>query len=732
MPNRLAVESSPYLRQHAQNPVDWYPWGDEAFAAARARDLPIFLSIGYSTCHWCHVMERESFENADVARVLNELCVSIKVDREERPDVDRVYMAFVQATTGQGGWPMSVWLTPELKPFHGGTYFPPTGRWGRPGFVDLLREIGRVWRQERPRVTEASGVVLERLAAFQADPADAAGAGGIPGLDALADAADQFARTFDPRHGGFGGAPKFPRPSELLLLLRAWQRTGRSELRDMVVTTLGAMARGGLRDHVGGGFHRYSVDERWRVPHFEKMLYDQAQLVLALIEASQAAADPLLAAVADDTLVYVERDLSDAGGGFYSAEDADSIPPDAVGQPGAHASEGAFYIWPLREIEMLLGEADARVIALRFGLEPDGNAPFDPQQEFTGKNLLYTATTFEDIAARVGRPVDDVVDVVARARPVLLAARNRRPRPSLDDKVLTSWNGLMIAAMARAGRILAGSDPGRGRHWIDRAARAARFVRNALWQPDTQTLRRRWRAGDAGIEGYCEDYATTVWGCLELLQATGDPAWLVWAREVQAAQDRLFWDEGGAGWFNTTGRDPSVLLRLKEDYDGAEPAASSVAVRNLIELVHLEPDGAATQRIERTLARLTPRLGPGARTVPFMAMNLSAWHGGLTQIVVVGPPDREDTQALHRVVAETYLPAAVVLPIDPGAGEPAAGDRGSGDSAAASAPATLAAALPWLAPLSMRDGVATAYVCRHFTCEQPVTTADALAALFRE
>ena len=718
MSNRLARESSPYLRQHAQNPVDWFPWGEEAFAAARARDLPIFLSIGYSTCHWCHVMERESFEDPAVAAVLNETCVSIKVDREERPDVDRVYMAFVQATTGQGGWPMSVWLTPDLKPFHGGTYFPPSGRWGRPGFVDLLREIARVWREERPKVLAASTVVVDRLAALQSTDADTGvDHGAIPGLDALVSAADEFAGTFDRPFGGFGGAPKFPRPSELLLLLRAWRLTGRDALRDMVVATLGAMAKGGMRDHLGGGFHRYSVDERWRVPHFEKMLYDQGQLVLALIEASQAAADPLLAAVADDTLVYVDRDLSDPGGGFYSAEDADSIPPESAGTPGAHASEGAFYIWPQHEVETLLGEADARIVARRFGLEPGGNAPFDPQQEFTGKNLLYTAATFEDIAARVGRPVDDVVDVVARARPVLLDARNRRPRPSLDDKVLTSWNGLMIAAMARAGRILGASDPARGAHWIDRAARAARFIRAALWQPDAQTLHRRWRAGAAGIDGYCEDYAGVVWGCLELLQATGDPAWLAWARELQAAQDRLFWDDAGGGWFNTTGRDPSVLLRLKEEYDGAEPAAGSVAVRNLIELVHLEPDEAASQRIARTLGRLGPRLEAGARAVPFMAMTLAGWHRGLTQIVIVGPPDRDDTRALHRVIAGTYLPDSLVLPLDP---------AGSGG------PGSLAAALPWLASLTVRDGAATAYVCRAFTCEQPVTTPAALAAILRE
>jgi uncharacterized protein YyaL (SSP411 family) len=627
-------------------------------------------------------------------------------------------MAFVQATTGQGGWPMSVWLTPDLKPFHGGTYFPPTGRWGRPGFVDLLREIHRVWTAERAKVLDASGTVIDRLAQMQG--LDAAGPGeagvDVAGLEALAEAADQFRNTFDRRNGGFGGAPKFPRPSELLLLLRAWRTTGAGDLRDMVVATLGAMAKGGLRDHIGGGFHRYSVDERWRVPHFEKMLYDQAQLVLALIEASQAAHDALLAAVADDTLVYVDRDLSHPAGGFFSAEDADSIPPEAVGQPGAHASEGAFYLWPQAEVDALLGPAEAEVVRLRFGLEPNGNAPFDPQQEFTGKNLLYTATSFEDIAVRVGRPVDDVVEIVARTRPILLEARNRRPRPSLDDKVLTSWNGLMIAAAARAGRVLGASDPERGAYWIARAARAAEFVRGELWQPETASLLRRWRDGHAGIEGYCEDYACFTWGLLELLQATGDARWLTWARETQAAQDRLFWDDGGAGWYNTTGRDPSVLLRLKEDYDGAEPAASSVSVRNLIELTHLEPDDRATERIARTLARLGPALGSGARVVPFMAMNLAAWHRGLTQIVIVGTEGAADTQALHRVVAGRYLPDALMLPIAP-------------ESPRA---ASLAGVLPWVAPLTMRGGAATAYVCRHFTCEQPVTTPAALAALLPE
>jgi uncharacterized protein YyaL (SSP411 family) len=381
--NRLARERSPYLLQHAENPVDWYPWGEDAFARSRREDKPIFLSIGYSTCHWCHVMAHESFENPAVAELLNRNFISIKLDREERPDVDRVYMSFVQATTGSGGWPMSVFLTPDLTPFYGGTYFPPTSRWGRPGFPDLLTELVRVWNEERQKVNAAAAELLNRLRSVTGADGASRAESQIGSVDALAAAVEQFQMSFDTRRGGFGDAPKFPRPSELLFLLGEHARRtmtgspGQAPLL-MATETLRAMAFGGMRDHIGGGFHRYSVDGDWRVPHFEKMLYDQAQLVLAYLEAAQATGDDFFAAVAEDTLAYVRRDMTHPEGGFYSAEDADSIPPEHAADPSPHKSEGAFYIWSDAEIGTLLGD-DADIARRRFGIEPAGNAPQDPQ-----------------------------------------------------------------------------------------------------------------------------------------------------------------------------------------------------------------------------------------------------------------------------------------------------------------------------------------------------------------
>ncbi|MCH7746951.1 MAG: thioredoxin domain-containing protein, partial [Acidobacteria bacterium] len=430
MPNRLVQEPSPYLLQHANNPVDWFPWGEEAFTRAREQDRPIFLSIGYSTCHWCHVMAHESFESDEIAQVLNAHFVPIKVDREERPDVDRVYMAFVQATTGSGGWPMSVWLTPDLKPFHGGTYFPPSAQWGRPGFVEILNEIARNWRESRDRLVSSADGLMDRLRSAQESRRDGSG-GQVPDRDQLAAGVREYARIFDRRAGGFGDAPKFPRPAELLFLLREHARTGDVEARDMVVETLRAMAMGGMRDHVGGGFHRYAVDAAWRVPHFEKMLYDQAQLTLAYLEAAQAAGDPSFAVVADDTLAYVRRELSHADGGFFSAEDADSVPPEHAGRSDAVKTEGAFYVWSQSEIEQLFGD-DAEVVRFRYGIEPDGNAPHDPHGEFTHKNLLYVARGVEDVARLSGRSVEEVTGVLDGVRARLFEARCARPRPHLD------------------------------------------------------------------------------------------------------------------------------------------------------------------------------------------------------------------------------------------------------------------------------------------------------------
>jgi hypothetical protein len=669
-------------------------------------------------------MEHESFESREIADLLNRHFVSIKVDREERPDVDRVYMTFVQVTTGSGGWPMSVWLTPRLKPFYGGTYFPPSSRWGRPGFSEVLEEIARVWREERDKVEQSADAITERLQTIRSQ----GGREQIPSTQVLGRAVEEFAVAFDRRRGGFGTAPKFPRPSELLFLLREHARTGATEPRDMVLVTLRAMALGGMRDHLGGGFHRYSVDAEWRVPHFEKMLYDQAQLVLAYVEAAQLTGDSFFADVAVDTLEYVRRDLTDADGGFHSAEDADSIPP-SVGpvlppSPVAsarlagggsdrptHKMEGAFYIWREDEIREVLG-TDADVFIARYGVRPDGNAPSDPQAEFTGKNLLHTARPLEDVASSTGRSIEDVEAALGRGRSALLARRSTRPRPHLDDKVLTAWNGLMIAAFARASRVLDAAD-----RYLNDARRAAEFIRGWLWDPTTGTLLRRYRQGQAGVEAYAEDYAYLIFGLLELFQADGDPQWLEWAIMLQQRQDTLFWDPIEGGWFSTTGKDQSVLLRLKEDYDGAEPAATSIGVLNLLSLSHLVETGSTpkkptpnsqsedsssySQRVDLALGGYASRAAQAGRTIPMMLAAISTYHAGIPQVVIVGNRDAADTRALLDEVRRKYMPTAILVVVEPTRRE------------------SLERRMPWVAAMQERDGRATAYVCRDFACQTP-------------
>jgi uncharacterized protein YyaL (SSP411 family) len=697
--NRLAHERSPYLLQHATNPVDWHAWNDDAIARARAEDKPIFLSIGYSTCHWCHVMAHESFENAGIAALLNRDFVSIKVDREERPDVDRVYMAFVQATTGQGGWPMTVFLTPELQPFYGGTYFPPTSRWGRPGFADLVSEIARVWKEERPRARQAAAELTERLRAVTVG---AESESEVAAPDALTAAVAQFRTAFDARHAGFGPGPKFPRPAELLFLLRQPPDGVEPSAVAMATATLRAMALGGMRDHVGGGFHRYSVDAQWRVPHFEKMLYDQAQLVLACVEAAQVTGEEFYASVAEDTLQYVLREMRSPEGGFYSAEDADSIPPEEAGAATPHRKEGAFYVWTSEEMDELLGP-DSDVASQRFGVEPGGNAPEDPQGEFTGKNILFIAQPIAAIASRTRSPEAEVMDALGRIRLALFERRATRPRPHLDDKVLTAWNGLMIAAFARAARALPAT-----RHasaYREAAGAAARFIRTTLWRAGDEVLLRRFRDGDAAIEGYAEDYAYLVWGLLELFQSTGEAEWLEWAMTLQRRQDELFWDEADGAWFSTTGTDPHVLLRLKEDYDGAEPSASSVGALNCLTLWHLTSEDGYRVRAERTLARFGPRVGAAGRVVPMMLCALSQWHAPSSQIVITGSGS-PSARPLESAVATRYLPFAVHIPVN------------------ARTATAIARLLPFVA--GMPPDEPAVYVCQDFTCQRPVTSVEAL------
>ncbi|MGD9904013.1 MAG: thioredoxin domain-containing protein [Vicinamibacterales bacterium] len=698
--NRLSGEASPYLAQHADNPVDWYPWGEAAFAEARRRDVPIFLSIGYSTCHWCHVMADESFADPATAAVLNRDFVCVKVDREERPDVDRVYMTFVQATTGAGGWPLSVWLTPALEPFYGGTYFPAEAEWGRPSLVQVAGEIARAWRDDRDEVVASAGRLLARLRTA----ATATGAARLPDGAVLAAAAAEWARSFDERHGGFGDGAKFPRPSELLFLLREHARGGAEPPRTMALGTLRAMALGGLRDHVGGGFHRYAVDAAWRVPHFEKMLCDQAQLVLAMLEAWQVSGDAFFAQVAEDTLRYVARDLTSPEGGCYSAEDADSLPPGAAAD--AHPREGAFYVWTRDDLVAVLGP-DAPAWERRFGVRPGGNVPVDPHGEFGAANLFYTARSIADVAADVGMAPAAVGEALARARQRLFEARARRPRPGRDEKVLTAWNGLMLAASARAARVLAvpgalgdGLPPTGARHLVA-AQRCAAFVRATLWDAGAARLWRRRADGRSGVDGFAEDYACLAWGLLELFQADGDPAWLRWARQLHDVLDARFAADGGAGWYATDGTDPSVLLRQIDEYDGAEPAASSVAVMNLLTLARLTGETRDRQRAEAVLAGWGETLYRRARAVPFMLAAAAVAQLPGAEVALVGSTDPAALAPLRHVVDRRYVPAAVVLPVVP----PHAG--------------TLTREVAWVAPLAAAHGAPAAFLCRDFACERP-------------
>ena len=602
MGNRLAREKSPYLLQHADNPVDWFPWGDEAFAKARGENKPIFLSIGYSTCHWCHVMAHESFESAEVAAVMNREFVNIKVDREERPDVDRVYMTFVQATTGGGGWPMSVWLTPELKPFVGGTYFPPEDRWGQPGFAKVLERIAAAWKQDHEKISEQGTKIIAALAEAQSGAAPNTAVLGPETLDA---AYQQIARSYDAHEGGFGGAPKFPRPVTLNFLTRVYARAPKSEsgrhALEMNLFTLRKMAAGGMHDHLGGGFHRYSVDAYWHVPHFEKMLYDQAQLAVAYLDAFQITREPLFEEVARDILDYVRRDMTAKEGGFFSAEDADSEIP---GSPERKKREGAFYVWDKEEIDAALGPS-AEVFNFHYAVKAEGNVPSggDPHGEFTGKNILIELGSVAATAKHFGKDETEVREILAKSRATLLALRAKRSRPHLDDKIITAWNGLMISAFARGAQLL--DDP----HYLQGATRAATFIRTQLYDESRPVLVRNYREGRSAVEGFADDYAFVIQGLLDLYEASFDVGWLRFAIELQETQDRLFFDQERGGYFSGAGNDPSILLRLKEDNDSAEPAASSVAALNLLRLAQIRNDASAYERAEK---RLTPSLRKSA------------------------------------------------------------------------------------------------------------------------
>ncbi len=677
--NRLIFEPSPYLLQHARNPVDWFPWGDEAFSRARKEEKPVFLSVGYSTCHWCHVMEHESFEDEEVAQLLNQHFVCIKVDREERPDLDALYMGVTQAMTGSGGWPMTVFLTPEKKPFFAGTYFPKQGGLGRPGMLDLLPKIAELWRDQREELLKQADLVLEHV--------ERAGVreGGTE-LDAsvFARAFTELERSFDPVHGGFGERPKFPIPHQLLFLLQHHERTGSARALEIALATLRAWRAGGIFDQLGYGLHRYSTDPRWLVPHFEKMLYDQALAAMAFTAAWQVSGAADMRAAADQILVYVLRDLTAPEGAFYSAEDADS-----------EGEEGKFYLWTRAEILSILGDEEGELFARAFGVVDDGNFHDEATGEKSGRNVLHLPKPLDELAVELEREPLELVTRLDRAREKLLEARGRRIRPLRDDKVLTDWNGLMIAAFARAAAAF--EEP----KYAAAAARAADFVLANLKNKDGRLLK-RWRNGAAGLSGTLEDYAYLAWGLIELYEATFEVRYLAEALELAESMLEHFLDREAGGFFLTADDELDLPLRTKEVYDGALPSGTSVAILALLRLARFTGRSSLEEAADAALRAHSIEVSRSPSVHALFLLALDFALGPSFELVVAGDPASEKTRAILRELRRPLVPHKVLLLRPPG-DEPA---------------------IAKLAPFTLEQKPSDEpliYLCRDFACQAPTS-----------
>ncbi len=683
--NRLAREKSPYLLQHADNPVDWYPWGEEAFGRARREDRPVFLSIGYSTCHWCHVMAHESFEDEQVAELMNDAFVSIKVDREERPDIDAVYMAACQMMTGSGGWPLTVIMTPDGRPFVATTYVPKRARFGRTGMLDLLPRVMQLWREDRVKLLESADEIAGAL--VTATSTSSRAGGGELGQEALDLGHLQLAQRFDADNGGFGTAPKFPSPHTLLFLLRYWHRIGDEFSLRTVERTLEGIRRGGIHDHMGGGFHRYSTDAAWLVPHFEKMLYDQALLIMAYAEAFLATGTRELADVVREVASYVLLDMTSPEGAFYSAEDADS--------PGG---EGAFYVWTERELREALGDDDAALAMKVYNARPGGNYAEEASGERGGANILHLTRSLPELAKDLGTTEEALGERLASIRSRLLKAREARPRPHRDDKVLADWNGLMVAALSKASRAL--GEPELAVH----ATRAAEFVLGRMRGPDGR-LRHRFRDGEAAVQGNLDDHAFMAWGLTELYESTLEPRWLEEAASLIDSMLQRFWDAAAGGLFLTPDDGEALLVRPKEVYDGALPSGNSVAAYVLLRLGRMLARPELEERAQDVMRAFAADVGraPAAHAMMLLALDLAV--GPAQEVVVVGDPASEDTRAMLRELRSRFLPRAVVL------------HRPPEDAAAAA----IVKAAPYLAEFVARDGRATAYVCTQWFCRNPTT-----------
>ena len=673
--NRLIRETSPYLRQHAHNPVDWHAWNDEALRKARELDRPIFLSIGYSACHWCHVMEHESFEDPEIGKFLNDHFVSIKVDREERPDLDQIYMTAVQVLTQRGGWPMSVFLTPDLKPFYGGTYFPPTDRHGLPSFRRLLEHIAQAWQKQRQVIDEQAGHLTEHL---QLAMHVASGPGEL-GEDVLRQAGQQLGRRFDATYGGFGAAPKFPHPMEIRLLLRLWQRFDDDQCIAMARTTLDHMARGGMYDQLGGGFHRYSTDDRWLVPHFEKMLYDNALLT----EAYQATGAPFYRQVVEESLSYVLREMTGPAGPFYSTQDADS-----------EGVEGKFFVWSLQEIEATLGKDEAELFAAVYDVTAEGN--------WEVHNILHRRHSDEQDAKLLRLPVDELRRRLAAAKSKLLEVRGRRVWPGRDEKILTAWNGLMIGAFAQAGQVL--ENP----HYGAAAEKAAGWILDNMRAPDGRLLRTAFAGSTPRLNGYLEDYAYLLDALVSLYEATFAPRWLAAAVDLAGVLSAQCWDEAEGGFFYTGKDHEQLIARTKDPHDNATPSGNAMAVTALLRLAKLTGRADLQDKAARTLTLF----GDVMRTMPMaagqMLLALDFELGPVREFAVVGDPANEETKQVLRLIRRSFRPHKVVC-----------GKRGI------TTHEDVEKLIPLLAN-RLAQGVVTTYICEHQTCRAPIVGARAL------
>ena len=686
VPNHLIHEKSPYLLQHAYNPVDWYPWGPEAFAKAKRENKPIFLSIGYATCHWCHVMERECFEDPEVAKLMNATFVSIKVDREERPDIDEVYMAVCQMLTGSGGWPLTIVMTPDKKPFFAGTFFPKNSRFGRPGLMDLIPRISQLWQTRRSDLLASAAKITAQLDQPKSPSKSAA-----ISASTLDSAFSALQSRYDATYGGFGTAPKFPTPHNLTFLLRYWRAKRSPAALQMVEKTLVEMRRGGMYDHVGFGFHRYSTDRRWLVPHFEKMLYDQAMLTTAYLEAYQATGKEIYAQTAHEILTYVLRDMTSPEGAFYSAEDADS-----------EGVEGKFYLWKSNELKQLLTPKELKVVVAAWNIEPEGNYADEITGESGGQNILHRTLSYADLARQLKVSAGDFRKTLAVARQKLFVARARRIRPFRDDKVLTDWNGMMIGALAHAGRVL-------GEPKYTRAAkRTAAFLLSTLHDARGR-LMHRYREGQVSIPGFLDDSAFLTRGLIELYETTFDPSYLDQALKLTDSMLKSFSAPDG-GLFMTAKGSEELLVRPRSSYDGAIPSGVSVVLDDLLRLARLTGRETYSERANRLISSLAGdvRRAPSAHT--FLLGAFSTLHAPTFEVVIVGDPHRDGTHRILAPVRRSYLPGSVVLVTPSG-----------------KAGARVRALAPFTSSHRQIDGKPTAYVCRNFSCNLPTTDPNLVA-----